>query len=195
MYPLIKLFRKRWMLFDQVVKPYKPFVTVEYGVIPVPVDDIIGLSLPVSKIRNSEKMKELRVSVKQKGWIDDDSEDLHLYRLPDGKYTVASGGNHRIFLSHQIDKQKINAMVSLLIPESYIPENIKAKIKDYEDKEKTYQIEVEKIRESLEALGEIRKNVKDEFTYKNFCNLRDEMYNKRQYLLLKLAKFLNMVPQ
>ncbi|CAI9391669.1 MULTISPECIES: hypothetical protein [Bacillaceae] len=143
--------------------------------------------------RNSEKMKELRVSVKQKGWIDDDSEDLHLYRLPDGKYTVASG-NHRIFLSHQIDIQKINAMVSLLIPESYIPENIKAKIKDYEDKEKTYQIEVEKIRESLEALGEIRKNVKDEFTYKNFCNLRDEMYNKRQYLLLKLAKFLNLVP-
>ncbi|CAI9396681.1 MULTISPECIES: hypothetical protein [Bacillaceae] len=50
---MIKLFRKRWMLFEQVVKSYKPFVTVEYGVIPVPVDDIIGLSLPVSKIRNS----------------------------------------------------------------------------------------------------------------------------------------------
>ena len=39
---MIKLFKKRWMLFDQVVKPYKPYVTVDYGVIPVSVDDIFA---------------------------------------------------------------------------------------------------------------------------------------------------------
>jgi hypothetical protein len=182
------------MLFDQVVKPYKPYVTVDYGVIPVSVDDIIGLSLPVSKIRNGEKLKELRQSIKQKGWKNDCPEELHLYRLPDGKYTVASAGNHRIFLSNQMDMSKIKARVTLLIPENYIPENMKAKIVDYEDKEKTYRLEAEKLHESLQNLDIKRKNAKEEFAFKNFSKLSDDMYNRRQHTLLGLARFLNLLP-
>ncbi len=191
---MIKLFKKRWMLFDQVVKPYKPFVTVDYGIIPVSVDDIIGLSLPVNKIRNGEKLKELRQSIKQEGWKDHSPEDLHLYRLPDGKYTVASDGNHRIFLSNQMDITKIKARVSLLIPENYIPENMKAKIVDYEDKEKTYRLEAEKLYESLQKLDRNRKNAKEEFAFSNYRKLSDDMYKRRQHTLLGLARFLNLLP-
>lgn len=182
------------MLFDQVVKPYKPFVTVDYGIIPVSVDDIIGLSLPVNKIRNGEKLKELRQSIKQEGWKDHSPEDLHLYRLPDGNYTVASDGNHRIFLSNQMDITKIKARVSLLIPENYIPENMKAKIVDYEDKEKTYRLEAEKLYETLQKLDRNRKNAKEEFAFSNYHKLSDDMYKRRQHTLLGLARFLNLLP-
>ncbi|WP_400247718.1 hypothetical protein AB3U99_11520 [Niallia sp. JL1B1071] len=191
---MIKLIKKRWMLFDQVVKPYKPYITVEYGIVPVSPSDIVGLSIPVSEVKSGENIKELRNSVKLKGWQNECPADLHLYRLLNRKYTVASGANHLVFLSNQIDIPKINATVSLLIPESYIPENMKAKIEDYENKEKTYRIEAEKLSKSLQNLEEIRKNAKEEFAYKNFCILIDDMYNKRQYLLLGLAKFLNLVP-
>ncbi|UQZ73218.1 hypothetical protein C2I17_00815 [Niallia circulans] len=191
---MIKLFRKRWMLFDQIVKTYKPFVTVDYGVISVSPNDIIGLSTPVNQVKNSDKMKELRNSLEQKGWHDECPVDLHLYRLPNGKYTVATDGNHRTYLANQLEIPKIKAMVSLLIPETYIPENIKAKIEEYEQKEKTYRLEAEKLSKSLQSLGEKRKKAKDEFAYKNFCKLIDDMYSKRQYMLLGFARFLNFVP-
>ncbi|PAD89145.1 hypothetical protein CHH55_03315 [Niallia circulans] len=191
---MIKLFRKRWMLFDQVVKPYKPYVTVDYGVISVSPNDIIGLSTPVNQVKNSDKIKDLRNSLEQKGWHDECPADLHLYRLPNGKYTVASDGNHRTYLANQLEIPKIKALVSLLIPEGYIPENIKAKIEEYEQKEKAYRIEAEKLSKSLQSLGEKQKKVKEEFAYKNFCKLIDDMYSKRQYTLLAFARFLNLVP-
>lgn len=191
---MIKLFKKRWMLFDQVVKPYKPYVTVDYGIMPVSPSDIVGLSLPVSKVRNGDKLKELRNSVEQKGWKDDCPADLHLYRLPNGKYTVASDGNHRTFLSNQLDVPKIKAMVSLLIPENYIPENIKAKVEEYESKEQTYRSEAEKLHETLQNLAIKQKNTKEEFAFKNYCKLTENMYHKRQHTLLGLARFLNLLP-
>jgi len=182
------------MLFDQAVKPYKPYVTVDYGIISVSPEDIVGLTLPVSKVKNGEKLKELRHSVKRLGWKDDCPADIHLLRLPNGKYTVASDENHRILLSNQMDIPKIKAMVSLLIPESYIPENIKAKIVDFDYKEHTYRLEAEKLHESLQNLGTQRKNTKEEFAFKNYRKLSEDMYTKRQHTLLGLARFLNLLP-
>lgn len=191
---MIKLFKKRWILFDQAVKPYKPYVTVDYGIIPVSPEDIIGLSLPVSKVKNGEKFRELRHSVKLKGWKDECPSELHLYRLPNGKYTVASDGNHRTFISNQMDIPKIKARVTLLIPQNYIPENMKAKIEEYEKKEQTYRLEAEKLHETLQNIGIKRKNTKEEFSYKNYSKLSDDMYYKRQHTLLGLARFLNLLP-
>lgn len=182
------------MLFDQIVKPYKPYVTVDYGVIPVSPNDIIGLSIPVNQVKNSDKIKELRNSLEQKGWHDECPADLRLYRLPNGKYTVASDGNHRTYLSNQLDLPKIKAMVSLLIPESYIPENIKTKVEEYEQKEKTYRLEAEKLSKSIQSLEQKNKKAKEEFAYRNFCKQIDDMYRKRHNTLLGLARFLNLVP-
>lgn len=87
-------------------------------------------------------------------------------RLPNRKYTVASGANHLVFLSNQIDIPKINATVSLLIPEKYIPENMKAKIEDYENKEKTYRVSLN----SCKALKKFVKTLKKNLLIKTSVN-------------------------
>ena len=136
---MLKLFKKRWILFDQAVSPYKPYVTVDYGVTSVSPRDIIGLSHTPKEIKNDEKLIELRKSVEAKGWDDDLHADLHLVRLPNGKYAAAGEANHLSYLSDQLDIPKINAHVSILIPEEYIPENIKVEMEEYSNKEYLFE--------------------------------------------------------
>ena len=137
---MLKLFKKRWILFDDAVRPYKPYVTVDYGITSVSPRDIIGLSNPLKEIKNDEKLIALRKTVEARGWNDEASDDnLHLIRLPDGKYTVAGEGNHLSYLSDQLNIPKIKAHVTILIPEVYIPENMKVNINEYSHKEYMFE--------------------------------------------------------
>ncbi len=158
---MLKLFKKRWILFDQAVSPYKPYITVDYGVTSVSPRDIIGLSHTPKEIKNDEKLIELRKSVEAKGWDDELHADLHLVRLPNGKYAAAGEGNHLSYLSDQLDIPKINAHVSILIPEEYIPENIKAEMEEYSNKEYLFEKRSSKLLSLAKFLNLLPKDGKD----------------------------------
>lgn len=162
MFPLLKIFKKRWILFDQAVSPYKPYVTVDYGVTSVSPRDIIGLSHTPKEIKNDEKMIELRKSVEAQGWDDDKLiADLPLIRLPNGKYTAIGDGNHLSYLSDQLDIPKVNAFVSILIPEEYIPENIKAEMAEYSNKEYLFEKRASTLLSLAKFLNLLPKTGKD----------------------------------
>lgn len=193
---MLKLFKKRWVLFDQAVRPYKPYVTVDLGITSISPKDIIGLTFPTKKIKNDAKLTDLRKSIELKGWNDRSPADLHLFLLPNGKYTVATGGNYRSYLSNQLEIPKIKAMVSILIPEKYITDNIKSQLENYTDKEEMYKKEALELHNFLQKQGIRQKNyLKEEKLYSNYCKLAEEMEHKRNNLLLALAKFLNLLPK
>lgn len=193
---MIKLFKKRWILFDQAVRPYKPYVTVDLGITSISPKDIIALNSPSKTIKKDDKLTELRKSVEIKGWNDKDPADLHLFRLPNGKYTVATGGNRRSYLSNQLDIPKIKALVTILIPEQYITENIKSQIEYYSNKEEMYKKEALELDKFLQKQGFKRKNYhKEEKLYNDYCKLSEDMSKKRDAILLSLAKFLNLLPK
>ncbi|GKU80789.1 hypothetical protein [Niallia sp. NCCP-28] len=193
---MLKLFKKRWVLFDQAVRPYKPYVTVDLGITSISPKNIIGLTFPTKKIKSDAKLTDLRKSVELKGWNDRSPADLHLFLLPNGKYTVATGGNHRSYLSNKLEIPKIQAMVSILIPEKYMTENIQSQMKYYADKEEVYKKEALDLQKFLEKQGNRRKNYsKEEKLYSDYCKLAEEMKHKKNNLLLSLAKFLNLLPK
>jgi len=132
---LLGLFKKRWIPFDQAVRTYKPYLTVKYGVTSVSPKDIVALSSSPKKMKTEEKFIELRKSIETRGWKDNSPEELQLYRLPNGKYVVANEGNHLSYLSNEFNLSKIQAFVSILIPEEYIPENIKSQLEHFAKKE------------------------------------------------------------
>ncbi|MCK6075394.1 hypothetical protein [Paenibacillus silvae] len=82
--------------------------------------DIIGLGLQPKDIANVNKMKRLRQSVATKSWKDESPIDLHLYIIPEGKYTVCSGGNHRPYLANKLHIPSIEAAVDVVIPKGKI---------------------------------------------------------------------------
>ncbi|PKG23832.1 hypothetical protein [Niallia nealsonii] len=193
---MLKLFKKRWVLFDQAVRPYKPYVTVDFGITSISPKNIIGLTFPTREIKNDNKLTDLRKSVELKGWNDKSPADLHLFLLPNGKYTVATGGNHRSYLSNKLEIPKIKAMVTILIPEKYITENIKSQLDYYSNKEDMYKKEALELNKFLQKQGTRRKNYqKEEKLYNDYCKLAENMNHKRDALLLSLAKFLNLLPK
>lgn len=72
-------FMKRWLSFENAIKPYGNYYSVDYSVTWVDPQDIIGLSLNAWKVRNAEKMKRLKDSVSLNGWINQNPFDFHLF--------------------------------------------------------------------------------------------------------------------
>ncbi|KAB7672021.1 hypothetical protein [Bacillus sp. B1-b2] len=132
---MLKLFKKRWQRFDQAVHPYKPYVTVPYGVTTVSPKDIIALKYSPKEFKKEEAWMELRKSIEIKGWSDIPPSQLHLYYLPNGKFVASEEGNQLSYLSDELEIPSIQASVSILIPEEYLPENMKKELDDYAKKE------------------------------------------------------------
>lgn len=117
--------KNRWLPFEKIMKKYPDgtYEVCHIGIQKVHTKDIIGLGLRPRDIANDNKMKRLRQSVATKGWKDESPIDLHLYLIPEGKYTVCSGGNHRPYLADKLHIPSIEAAVDVVIPKGKITED------------------------------------------------------------------------
>jgi hypothetical protein len=186
---------KRWKNYDKLVAPYREYELVDLGVIPVNPSDIIGLSLHVRDIKNDESMVLLRESVASKGWLDVSPYTLHLCRLPNGKCSVCSGGNHRAYLSNELKIAEIKALVSIVIPIKMFTEGIKAKLEYIRLKEHENDFEAKKINDWLNKQGIYRVTYeKEEKLFNYYCEQSENLEEKRKEVLLKLAEENNQVP-
>lgn len=194
---MLKLFtKKRWLTTNKAVKMFRPYDVVDLGITWINPKDIIGLLFPVKEIKNDEKIQRLRQLVNSNGWDDKTPSDLHLYFLPNGKFTVATGGNHRSYLSNELNIPKIKAYVTILLPINSIPEVVKSKVEYFWLKESIYEKEATEINKYLQEKG-FRRNKYEHETklYENYCDLADKMHSKRAETLLSLARDLNLIPK
>ncbi|MED4779419.1 hypothetical protein [Brevibacillus choshinensis] len=110
---------KKWKKFNEVMVDYPSYLVYPAGICSIKPEDIIGLcNWPPEETAADEKMGRLISSVRAKGWYDEHPGDLHLYKIPTGKYTVCSGGDHRSILSNELSIPRINANVDVVIPEN-----------------------------------------------------------------------------
>jgi hypothetical protein len=116
------------------------------------VKDIIGLSRPPKEINNDKRTKQLRQSVANHGWVNNyfNHSPVHLYKLPYGKYVVGSDGNHRTYFADKEYIDCINAEVTIIIPNAYIPEETKSTLVELQE---AY------FKDSRPELNDIRKEI------------------------------------
>jgi hypothetical protein len=110
---------KQWHEYDELMGSLEEtgYHIYDEGVLSVKTADIIGLSLwPPEDLFNDSKMKMLKHSVETNGWHDPLPYDLNLTLMPNGKYTVCEGGNHRALLSSVLGIESIKAYVSVAVP-------------------------------------------------------------------------------
>lgn len=188
--------KKRWKSFERAVKVYQEYDTVDFGIAWVNPRDIIGLSLNANEIKNDDKMKRLRSSVYLKGWTNQSPVDLHLFKLPNGKYTVCSGGNHRAYLSNELKIPQIKAKVSIIIPVKQIPEETKSNIEYLLLKEREFDLKAKEINNFLNTKGIYRVDyVAEEALFNKYCEHAQSYLNQRDKLLLDLADRLGYTPK
>ena len=117
---------------DELLSIYEPYRIANIGNRFIDPDKIIGFSLSESKILDSGKLPILEEKISEQGWIPKHLSDFELILLPDGKFTVGNGGNHRAYLSKKLKMKSVPAYIEVLIPEINISESTKIQIKDLE---------------------------------------------------------------
>lgn len=117
-----------WKFYDDIVREYGDYYYYDYGVNTVYVDDIIGLSY--EGVLSQEKLDRLSKSIKENGYYFKRYQDLHLVLMPNGFYSVCSGGNHRPYLAKKLGIKKIKCAMEILIPKNILTEE---QIKKCED--------------------------------------------------------------
>lgn len=187
--------RKRWISFERAIKPYDNFFSVDYGISWVNPQDIIGLSLNPRKVKNGEKTKQLRDSVALNGWTNQSPFTLHLYRLPNGKFTVGNGGNHRAYLSNKLKIPRIRALVTIVIPANLISEEQRSQLEDFALKEREFDLKAKEVNDFLITKGVFRDKYKaGETLFDEYCELATLQDKHRKDLLLEIAKKLEYIP-
>lgn len=186
---MAKLFsKKRWKSSEQLYKRYGVYELYDIGAMWVDTADIIGLSLRPSSIKDDEDMRYLRESVKEKGWKNIHYRTLHLVRLPNGKFTVGSGGNHRTYLSKEIGLERLIAFVSVLVPTKYLTEEDHADIEYFTLKYNEYYNLADKKNKHLNSKGVFRENfVIEEAEFGRACDLADKMLAQRNEVFRRVA--------
>lgn len=114
----IKIDYNGWGFYRDIVKKYGDYYLYYYGDHIVYVDDIIGLSY--KGVLSQEKLDILYKSIKENGYYFKLYSDLHLVLMPNGKYSVSSGGNHRPYLAKKLGIKKIMCISEILIPKSLL---------------------------------------------------------------------------
>lgn len=186
---------KEYFSFEQAVKEFEPYEIVDYGLAWIKPKKIIALSLPANQIINDEKMNRLKSLVNINGWNDPYPISLYLYRLPNGNYSVCSGGNHRAYLSNILNIPLIQANVSILIPFYIISKETKEELEYLLIKKKEYFKEACEINEWLYKIDIHRsKNLKEEKIYREKIDLSDKMQELRDKRLLAIATRFKLLP-
>ena len=115
-------------------------------------------------------------------------QTLHLVRLPNGKFTVGSGGNHRTYLSKEIGLDRLIAFVSVLVPTKYLTEEDHADIEYFILKHNEYYNLADKKNKYLNSKGVFRENyVIEEAEYDRACDLADNMLAQRNEVFRRVA--------
>lgn len=180
--------KKRWKSSDLLYKRYGVYELYDIGAMWVDTADIIGLSLPPSSIKDDEDMRYLKESVNEKGWKNIHYRTLHLIRLPNGKFTVGSGGNHRTYLSKEIGLERLIAFVSVLVPIKYLIEEDQANMEYFTMKHSEYYKLADNKNKYLNSKGVFRENyVIEEAEYDKLCDLADKMLVQRQEVFRRVA--------
>jgi hypothetical protein len=184
----IFLKKKRWKSSRELYKQYGSNELYDIGAMWVNTKDIVGLSLPADKIKDDKDMRFLKQSVKKDGWDNTQCRTLHLVRLPDGKLTVGSGGNHRTYLAHEIGLDRFVAYVSVLVPTECITEEHRSEIEYYCLKGDEYEELAMRKNEFLNDKGAFRNDYPlDEAEFDRLCNIADKMEEKRREVLRRCA--------
>ncbi|WP_060678764.1 hypothetical protein [Virgibacillus halodenitrificans] len=182
------LFKKRWKKSEQLYKQYGVYELYDIGAMWVDTADIIGLSLRPKDIKDDEDMRYLKKSVKERGWENTHRMTLHLVRLPNGKFTVGSGGNHRTYLSREIGFERLKALVSVLIPTKYLMDEDYAKIEYFTLKFHEYNDFAATKNAFLNSKGVFRLYYPlEEAEFDRLCNLADKMLDKRAEVIRNVA--------
>lgn len=184
------------------IYPDGSYYILNIGIRKVETKDIIGLSLwPPEKLVIDKKMKRLRSSVVEKGWHDPNPEDLHLYLIPEGKFTVSTGGNHRSILADELKISRIEAFISLVVPKLKINDKIVNLIEKHTNKIKDIENTAKALSQYLNSKGFERKDYKiEEEQLEYMFNSINELHDEIDELLKNEAikkKFisLNLVDQ
>lgn len=109
-----------WQFYDDLVKGYGEYYLYHYGDHTVYVEDIVGLSY--EGVLSQEKIERLYESIKKDGYYFERYADLHLVLLPNKKYSVCTGGNHRPYIAKKFGMKKIKCNAEILIPKNYLSE-------------------------------------------------------------------------
>ncbi|KAF6633895.1 hypothetical protein HFE01_06695 [Paenibacillus sp. EKM10P] len=57
------------------------------------------------------KLERLRMKIINNGWQDESPTDFNLIKTLDGNYVVDGGGNHRAYLSNELEIKEVKARV------------------------------------------------------------------------------------
>ncbi|WP_313891834.1 hypothetical protein [Psychrobacillus sp.] len=99
---------------DELIEIYEPYRLVKLGPRSINPNDIIGFSLTRQEILDSSKLQILQESMMRK------VGSRYIYELillPNGKFTVGNGGNHRAYLSKKLKLSSVSAHIDILIAE------------------------------------------------------------------------------
>ncbi|MBU9721346.1 MULTISPECIES: hypothetical protein [Bacillaceae] len=191
---MYKLFNKqRYNKQSDLVKKYGNYFTVDVGIQEINPKDITGLSLPEKIIKKDNKMKALRKSVLEIGWLDKFPQTLCLERLPTGKYTVSSGGNHRSYLANELGLERIEAFISIIVPENMLIKGM-GEIEELFEEQTLVSKEAKKIGDWLNSKGIHAENYKKENElFDSLCNREREIFKEIDDIVYKVAKENNLI--
>lgn len=186
--------KKKWLKSDEVMQDYEDYLICHYGVHKVRTEDIIALGLwPPEDIAADEKMKILMESVRLNGWNDPGPRDLHLNKLPTGKYAVCTGGNHRPVLATELGIEEIFAYIDVVMPKDKIDSKV---LKEYHllDKlESELNENAVNLSKFLQSKGIKRDEYPEEKLYQEFCDRADKCFQLKNELLKNEAIRLNFI--
>lgn len=158
--------------------------------------DIIGLSLwPPRKLLSDKKMAWLKEQVKKNGWHDPHPETLDLYLLPNRKYIVSYGGNHRPVLANKLGIYEIQTNVEIIIPKSFTDTKVSVEIANLKNKIKNIEDDASRLNRYLMSKGARRMycNAEEQHLDKMFFNC-DKLYSEINQLLKAQAMKCNLLP-
>ena len=180
---------KRWHESNKALEQYNPYHILNYGLSWVKPQDIYALSLPLKTVRCDKKSQRLKASVIANGWNDQYPSDLHLCRLPNGLFVVASGGNHRAYLANQLKIPLIQAYVSILLPNKFVSKGTIESVENYSNKLNNLISKVQEINE-LESKADIRDIRSLHNEKMKYLGVIEELEGIRQHLLFTTAESL-----
>ncbi|MGM1044770.1 MAG: hypothetical protein ACQEXX_01350 [Bacillota bacterium] len=108
---------KKWIDLDGEIERLgmdEDYIYVNLGIQTVDPSLIVALSRELDQ----DKLDRLRESISSNGWQDIAPSTLNLLLMPDGKYAVDSGGNHRAVVSNELGIKEIRASIGTCIHKS-----------------------------------------------------------------------------
>jgi hypothetical protein len=110
---------KVWIDLDDEIERIQSsdeYIYIKLGIKEIDPSLIVALSREL----NQDKLESLRERVQEHGWRDVSPRDLDLILMPNGKYAVDGGGNHRAFLSNELGIKQIKADIGTFMKKDHL---------------------------------------------------------------------------